>query len=402
VQCCLELRADTTIEKERDAYAEEALRAAEAYVVLEPENGRAHMLLADVFRTLDRPDDAIRTLEEAGNANIPDEAKVACLHQLWPLYLMKEDLARVDAVYARMLAFDKVVTGKERERLEQMRADLSKHSGDAPLKWRVEVLIEAVESEGLPVDRRRLALRDIRSLYAGGLDFARPQLMELHLEVFRRLVALVVKAPAPILQDMLVLFREFHKNPRILAIIVFFVYPNDDARRTPAVRVEGIRTIVECAPEAALPILLYCLQDDSPEVLRAVDLALVQTTQMRSPVAEGAGPVTPEERQALRKAWHRYATGEEGAPQVAKAIRELRNCVAMDDANTRDLKQAPLATHVARICMDGDYPFETWKEAHAFLRDYMGKEFRPVERRGKPVEPSERAAIAKEIEDFFK
>jgi len=402
-QSALSLREASYSDTERKAYADKALRAATSCTYLVPDDGNAHLLLAEVHRILGDEAAMKKTLEAALNTKITDESKLHCLERLLRQHGVEGDLEAVGRTLDRILApaLEKVVTGKERERYEQMRKDLREHGADATGKWVVEALLEAFENESLPVDVRRRALHQIAKLYLEGFDLAKPALLELHRNVFGRLITSVTVAPAPLMTEMLSILREMHRNPRLISIVVFFVYPYDDERRTPDVRIEGIRTLTTVAPKACLPVLFYCLKDDAPEVLRAVDRALVEVTQRRSPIGEGSAPVTEAEKKTMRKEWTDFLHSAEGGRLLAESFRALAECVPMRQADTRDMKQAPLATHAALIAADGDVSWEGWLASHQFLTGYLGKEFRPVERRDRPVEPSERAAIAAEVEKFW-
>ena len=66
-----------------------------------------------------------------------------------------------------------------------------------------------------------------------------------------------------------------------------------------------------------------------------------------------------------------------------------------------DRTSAPMIDHAAHVLLDGDIPWTGWSAAYDFLVKYWGKDFRPVERRGKPVEPSEREAIVAAFESEY-
>jgi hypothetical protein len=212
-----------------------------------------------------------------------------------------------------------------------------------------------------------------------------------------------VTAPPKISTEVFHFLRTEYPDPHLLRILVHFVYPYDDATRTPAVRVEAVRTLATVAGVAAIPTLFYCLSDEPGEVVREVDMSLAKLCEARSPVGEGIKKLTSKEAQASRNAWREYFQTADGVHWMKEAFLELRKYAEMDAQFNRQLTNKPIANHIANtILLDGDMPWEAWKAAYEFLIGYLNKEFRPVKRRGKPVEEWEREGIVKEIDAFWK
>lgn len=400
---CILLWGTNYNEREKAELAEEALVASENWLALEPLNGETYVHLAAVQARLGRMAEALKTLEEATRAQIRDAWKLRALEMLLGLYGEAGDLKKVEETLTRLMAYGDTLPASERDRLQRLLNNLKAYGAVSFKIYEIERLIDELSNEGNSLADRRNALREILRHYEDGFGREQPELRELHHRAFGAIVRAVTNAPAPLVSDLLVHFREKAPDPRLASIVVFFLYPYDDEQRTPAVRVEAVRTLAGIAEMAAIPILLHCTRDDAADVLREVDKALSRLTGVRSPIGEGIAPVTPEERTTLRRAWTAWAHGEEGGRKLAEAFRALRAIVPMEAAETRANQQsAPIAEHARSIVSDGDVPLEAWLEAFGFLRDYLGREFRPVDRRDKPVEPSEREAITKAVEEFFR
>ena len=125
-------------------------------------------------------------------------------------------------------------------------------------------------------------------------------------------------------------FQSFQNDPQLLRILVHFIYPADDDKRTPEVRTEAVRTIALLGQQAALPTLHYCLRDEPGMVLREVERQLTGLCSIRSRVGEGVAPLTRKQAKLARKEWRKYFRTEAGSEKLVVALKELRKYVDMD------------------------------------------------------------------------
>ena len=80
-------------------------------------------------------------------------------------------------------------------------------------------------------------------------------------------------APPELSIGIMEFFRRRMPDPLLIRIIVHFVFPAGIERKvTEAVRVEATRSLAEVGKDAAIPSLLYTLNDDSLAVTRAIDI----------------------------------------------------------------------------------------------------------------------------------
>ena len=199
---------------------------------------------------------------------------------------------------------------------------------------------------------------------------------------------------------MLRFFKADRRDPRLVSILVYFIYPWGGVERPPEVRVEAIRTLYSVLGVAAFPSIFYSLQDDDGSVVRATDRALSDITSVRSPVGEGIEPLTAAQIKLSRRGWREYLHSEEGGERLIVSLEALRPHVRMRSKSTRNKQTAPLAQHIIDLVADNDIEFAAWKEANRFLTDYMGMPFRAVDMRGKEVTPAERPDIVRRVEEW--
>jgi len=190
--------------------------------------------------------------------------------------------------------------------------------------------------------------------------------------------------------------RNIAPSPRLIPVLVHFIYPEG---RTPEIREEGVRTMATHGGASTVPALYYALQDDAGRVVREADSQLSILCERRSPFGGEITPFTPEQCRKARRFWTNYFHSESGSERLAKSFAALGERTFHVDP---ELAKAPMIDHAANVLLDDDMQWTAWSAAYDFLVKYWGKEFRPVERRGKPVEPSERAAIVEEFGREYK
>jgi tetratricopeptide (TPR) repeat protein len=388
-------------EETRKELEEKALRYARACLKLEPLAPGSHHLRAVLLVDFGRDEEAIAAIEESCRSRLRDEFRVPLMGRLVELYGRKGDNEKLIRTLERLLE-NKAVDAQMKERIRTQIQDVQRLGRTAFMVWKVQGLMAVLRNEGISASDRRKALRDLIRFFMEERFLTDESLDELRSEVFNTIVRSIIDAPPKVTIPVLRFLREKMGHAALVRILVHFVYPHDDERRTPRVRVEAVRTIAAVADEGALPTLCYCLADPSGLVQREVDSQLARLCEVRSPVGEGLKPLTAEEIVLARRAWRAYFLGPEGAEQLAGAFDALRGFLDMDPQFNRSVQTKPIADHVTNvILLDNDMPFDVWVKAYRFLRDYLGKEFRAVERRGTPIEPSERPAIVKEIDEFF-
>ncbi|MGH7161935.1 MAG: tetratricopeptide repeat protein, partial [Planctomycetota bacterium] len=396
----LKLRESELDPKARRRCEEEALHAAEAWLALEPGNGKAHLHLAQRKLELGLVDEAIAALESAYAERIQEGDRFACLELLVNVHMSRGEPEKVKACLQR-LSRHKAVTGDYRTRIEKMIRDLDEKGTLAFGVWRIEELLAILTNEGKSAEERCEALRAIVRAYEAGFGAEEPALLELAARVHGTIVSALVGAPPALVKEILMLFRVELRHPRLASLVVHFLYPNEGKDRTTSVRVEATRTLAAVANVGAIPALLHSLKDDAPDVLREVDKSLSLLTGERSPVGESIAPLTDDEKRVVRRSWLGYAHGEAGTEKLVEALKALRECVPMRSSTTREIRTLPVANHVIDLVLDNDLRLPAWLEAYRFLADYLDREFRPLAKRGTPVDPSERDAIVAEVLAFW-
>jgi hypothetical protein len=389
-------------EKKKKEYARRAAWCAERLVDLDSGSGVGHLRRAQIYRDLDQIAKAAKSLEASYKDQIAPQVRFLCLSTLLDLYAQMRDIKKVEGVLERLLKHEGL-KAEVRERYKKMLRELRERGELAFVIWAAEQQMERLKNEGISPTDRRVALRMLLTFYIDEMVVTDPTLRALRLEILETIFRVLTTAPPKISTEVFHFLRTKYPDPHLLRILVHFVYPYSDATRTPKVRVEAVRTMARAAEVAAIPTLIYCLNDESGRVVREVDKALTRLCEVRSPVGEGIKALSAEEAKRARIAWREYFQTEDGVERLKEAFVELRKYAEMNDQLNRQPTNKPIAKHVANtILLDNDMPWEAWKAAYEFLADYLNKEFRPVKRRGKPVEESERAAIAREIDAFWK
>jgi tetratricopeptide (TPR) repeat protein len=383
-------------DKEKERCAKKALAAAEAVTTLEPDNQLLRLFKAEVFLNLGRMQDAIDYLENLHAAgNLKQDLQLKLLGYLRQVYQAKGDVDGVKRTVERLLKCDNL-RPEERARISNRLKDLDTMGRNAFLKWGIEDAVQTLHNEGLSVEDRLANLRGLWEFILGdAIDVAelRPLVKLAWDECFRTLVD---GPPELVVMQLRALRNGMPPSPRLMAVLVHFVYPEG---RTPEIRAEGVRTIAALTGALAIPALYYTLQDDSGAVVREADSQLAMLCERRSPLGGGIEPYTPEQRRQALRFWTGYFHSEDGAGRLAKSFGALGEAIVKVKP---DRTSAPMIDHAAHVLLDDDVPWAGWAASYDFLVRYWGKEFRPVERRGKPVEPFEREAVAKAFDEEFK
>ena len=86
-----------------------------------------------------------------------------------------------------------------------------------------------------------------------------------------------------------------------------------------------------------------------------------------------------------------------------RSFGKLKELFGKDVADRAGIvRSAPMVDHaVTVVLLNNDMPWTAWKAAYEFLLKYWGKDFRPPEARNRPVQPSDRAGIVKELQPFW-
>jgi tetratricopeptide (TPR) repeat protein len=373
-------------EKEKERLAQAALAAADALVTFEPDNAAIRLGKAQVLLDLGRVKQAIDFLEglyEAGT--LKPDVQAHLLRLLRGIYQSQVDVGGVQVTIERLLKCD-ALRPEERARYASRAKDLRGMGRNAFTKWGIEDAVAILHNPGLSVEDRLSVLRRLQEFITSDL-LAVPDLRDLVILAWRECIRILVDGPPELQAVQLRALRDGRYSARLLAVLVHFVYPGG---RTEEVREEGLRTVAACGGVAAIPALYFSLQDASGRVVREADNQLSALCERRSPFGGGIEPLTDEQRTQALRLWTAYFRSEEGAARLAKAFRELSRSVLRVEP---DRTSAPMIDHAARVILDGDIPWTAWAAAYDFLVQYWGKDFRPVERRGKPVEPFERDAV---------
>jgi tetratricopeptide (TPR) repeat protein len=387
-------------EEERKRHANAAVGAANAWLYSDPEDPRPRLMKARVYEDLGQPKRAVETLEEAyAKSGFQENFRLEFLRKLHRLYFLTADVKGLERTLQRLVKH-KLVTPEERDGYQRKIDDLTEIGEFAVLKWQVEIYLEILENDGISTEQRRVALRRLLEFWANDIILTDKHLQRLAGKVMKRAVKELVKAPPELVVEMMVFFRNMIGDPKLIRILVHFIYPHG---KTPEVRTETVRTLAACAKIAALPGLLFCLRDESGMVVREVDNLLSTMCERRAAMRGGIEPLDRDQRRQTRQYWRDYTHTEEGGARLIRAFRALGKIVKPEPEHTRQLRSAPMVDHTVRlVLLDNDMAWPVWQAAYGFLIRYWGKDFRPVERRGKPVEEFEREHIVKELEDFWK
>ncbi len=396
---CLKLWA-TTFGRDQEGYAQEAQRAARIFRLVHASNPYGYILRARVFFFLGKDSQGVAAVDEAQKAEIPPQAKLFMLtNMMLPHYLDKRDLGGMQKTLPRLLKHRALLKTEEADKFKTMLDDIASKGDLVFVIWPTRRNLELLRNEGISVDDRRNILRFIVQQYLLLGKMQEAGLNELLWDVHKTIVRIGARGPAPLTLEILRFFKSDYPDPRLIGILANFVYPYGGENKPPDVRVEAVRTITEIMGIAALPTLLYCLHDDDPRVLRAVDRALSRVTSARSPLRdEGIGPFEPDQIRPLRIGWLRYVHSEEGAQRIIDALKALKPYLRTRRERARTVRVAPLADHILALVLDGDLADPAWKESYLLLAGYVADPFRPVSMRDKEVTPAERKDIVARIE----
>lgn len=403
VQAYVQLWEEALLPKEKDEQAGRAIAVANGLLQLYPKAPELHLFRAQILDRLGDTGAAANALEKSFEEIDDERARLVFLRVLRGFYqkLQRRDL--VEATLNRILE-RKDLDGRLREECEED-LRLLREKGQAGFGvMMIYNLLRMLENQGISASERRQYLRILLDLFSDEGIVTDPAFQDVLHQVHDRVLRILIKAPPPeLMLEMLRFFRRSYREPRLLRILVFYIYPEDDRNKTAEVRAEAVRTIAAICGVAGLPTLLHSLQDDAPEVVREVDKALSDHFGVRSRAGgDGFSPLTTEEIVRARQGWRAHAHTQEGAVRLAAAIEGLRTILAVVPERG-DQKSRPVADHVVSvILLDNDMPFEAWAPAYSFLVDYLGRDsFRPPDRRGQPVTAEERPRVVKELLLFW-
>jgi tetratricopeptide (TPR) repeat protein len=381
-------------EKAKEEYAREALDLADAIVTLQSDDQRARTSKAQVLLELGRVKEASNYLEGLyAEGTLKPEVEVEVLLLLRGIYQQQVNVDGVKSALDRLLK-NKALRPEERAKIAAGAKDVESMGKFAFTKWGIEDHIQMLNNPGLSVENRVTVLRRLIGFCTSETadnPVLQPLVKRASDECFRRLVD-----PQPeLVVTQLRALRALGPPPRMMYVLVHFLYPQGV---TEDVREEACRIVATAGGVAAIPSLYYSLQDDSGKVVREADSQLSVLCERRSQFGGGIDPLTPDQIKQARRMWTDFFHTEEGATLLTKSFESLSACVIRVNPT---LTAAPMIDHAANVLLDGDVPWNGWAAAYAFLVSYWGKDFRPVDRRGKQVEPSEREAITDAFEAEF-
>jgi len=381
-------------EKAKERLAREALAAADAMMTLEPDSALYLLLKAETFLNLGRVEEAVDFLEtHSANEALKPYLKAEVLKLLREVYQAKGNVEGVTSAIERLLKCE-AVKPEERAHYTGRLKDVQDIGRFAFIKWGIEDATSVLRNEGLSVEQRLTVLLRLQEFITSeALDV--PQLRPLVLHAWRECFRILVDGPPELVVAQLRALRNGRPPARLMAVLVHFVYPNG---KTDEVREDGVRTVAAAGGAAAIPAIYFSLQDASGRVVRECDSQLAVLCERRSPLGGSMDAFTDEQRRQALRTWTTYFHSEEGAQRLAKAFTDLSNSILRVEP---DRTSAPMIDHAAHVILDGDVPWIAWAAAYDFLVKYWGKDFRPVERRGTPVEPGDREPICAAFEKDY-
>lgn len=393
-------------EERKKQFSDGARRVADTWVSMNPDEAYPRVFQAQVYYALGLRDQAAQKLEATltGVRDLSDRDRQVCLERLFYVHAEQGDVEGAKGALARIVKL-KSLPADEREHFAQRLSELENQGLNAFLKWQVDMQIEIMSNRGHSPTQRREAMRRLHELLSEPRFLSDEKLAPVINEAWRACVrTLSPPTPPELAIDMLQFFRRNLRDPKIIRIVVHFLYPQSvDSGVTENVRVEATRTVADLGKLAAVPTLLYTLNDDSRAVTRAIDVKLCSLLERRSMIAPGAGPVTEEEQKKLRLGWIEWTHSASGNEALAKALGVLHEMTAKDQRFNRKQQRNPLADHVIRVVLlDNDVGWEAWEAGYLFLRDFLGRDFLPPEKRGKVVTEELRPVLRAEIEKWYR
>ncbi|MEM8883731.1 MAG: hypothetical protein AAGD14_06680 [Planctomycetota bacterium] len=393
-------------DERKGKYSKQARTIARMLVQLNANDPGARIFEAQVLESLGEPQQSLRKLESM-LIELPElnpRAKMFCLQRMFELRARTGTLEGAKSALDEILRI-KELTADERRRHEELRDQFEKTGIKSFIILQVDRLTDRMSNRLLSATERRDAMRRIHELLSDPGILEDPDMQETIDKAWCACVrTLSPPTPPELAIDMLQFFRrKLQKERRLIRVLVHFVYPRGVERGiTSAVRKEATRTIRAIGGPASLPTLLYTLSDDSREVTRAIDVALCSLLERRSMVPPGAGPVTENEQLILRREWLKWTHTPAATQQLLEAIDALREVTVRDAKFNRKQQQNPLAEHVIRVVLlDNDVEWKAWKAGYLFLKDFLGRDFLPVEMRGQEITPKLRPVLRDSIMKFI-
>ncbi|MHC4940898.1 MAG: tetratricopeptide repeat protein [Planctomycetota bacterium] len=397
---------DSFNEERKNKHARHAKVLVDMWVGMDPEIAYRRVFQAQIYYGLGLNKQAIAVLESTllEVSELNDYERRICLERL---FILNAESGNLDGA---VLALERIVKikslpPKDMELFQGRLKTLKKSGLRAFMDWRIEEQVEIMSNRGRSATERRDAMRRLLELLGDPKLMNDPDMAPMIDKVWRACVrTLSPPTPPELAIDMIQFFRRNLRDPKVTRIVVHFLYPQGvESGITENVRVEAIRTVATLGKLAAVPTLLYNLNDDSRAVTRAVDVALCQLLERRSMIDAGAGPVTQEEQRILRREWVRWAHSDVGGVQLTEAIRDLHKALGAEQGFNRKQQRNPIADHVIRvILLDNDVKWEAWEAGYLFLKDFLGRDFLPPELRGKVVTPELRKTLRDSIEKWWR
>ena len=389
----IQLWQQTFTKRLKDKYAEEALKAAKTWRALSPRSPFAYLKLEQIYAMLGRTDDGRKLLKKGLESEMSKRGKAMLVERWAQIELGERNLEGAKAALTEFLKYRDIMPPERRERIGSMLEDLEQKGVVAFVTWEIDVAMKILENKGRSQEERRAALQALSRVWQRIAVANEPRLYDTYREIRSTIVRTCVNGPAVLQLDMLKFFKHEMPDPRLIGVLVHFIYP---WQRTVKVRTEAVRTIRSVMGIAGIPTLLFALEDDDGTVLRAIDRALSELTSRRSRVGEENTPLNEAQIKLVRQDWYRWRNSDAGAQSIQQSLKELRNFVRLDG----EAKGAPLAQHVMRIAVSRDIPFPAWLEAYKFLRDYLGETFLDTKERDQEVDDNMRGKVIDRIEEF--
>ncbi|MHC4411217.1 MAG: tetratricopeptide repeat protein, partial [Planctomycetota bacterium] len=402
----VKLYRDSFNEERKAKHARYAKAVVDGWVRQSPDDAYPRVFQAQVYNALGLRKEAGKILEATllEVTELKEYERRVCLERLFIINAESGNLDGAILALERILKL-KSLEPKEAEHFGERLKTLKESGLRAFMQWRIEEQIEIVENRGRSPTERREAMRRLHQLLSDPKLMSDAQLAPMIDKVWRACVrTLSPPTPPELVIDMLQFFRRNLRDPKVIRIVVHFIYPRGmEADITENVRVEAIRTLAEIGKLTAVTSLLFSLNDDSRAVTRAIDIALCAILERRSAIDAGAGPVSADEQRTLRREWIRWTHSAAGNVQLTESIQALHKAMGSEQGFNRKQQRNPLADHVIRIVLlDNDVKWEAWEAGYLFLRDFLGRDFLSPDMRGKVVTPAMRKTIRDSIEKWWR
>jgi tetratricopeptide (TPR) repeat protein len=389
-------RAPDLDDGQRSEYHRQALEAAEALLRMAPQEVHAHFTMVDVLAEYNRKDDAVNQFERSYR-QLGDRASQ---ERLFSILVQRF----VDAKWFRF----PLRLASAALRLQESGADEERYlelfgRAVGPLKSRLLPLAE--------IDRAILALDKAGTTNAERLEhidrlttanFDELRLSERFLRQLRKriLVCLVKQHTRMTSEEAHKILKYYEKEvsaPSLMPVLAYLVHGNAK-EATPSVRVHAIRTLPRTIGIAAIPTLLYCLDDEDESIARSAECALVaicETSYRESSI--GGVPRSESSEDSATSRWRAFFATESGTVLLTKSIQELKEVVPAAVSADWSIARKPLLRDVIHaVLTDPSTAWSAWREAYALVCHYAGEKILGESPVGDSLHPEDRSAIAEE------